>query len=150
MSARRTTRLSLIVLALAAPAFVASGCGSEGYCETVERHQRELSDLVAQGSPTALLQGLPALRDLRDEAPDDIADDWQQVVARLTALQTALEDADVDPATYDPQDPPPGLSTQQRAAITAAATELGSATTQDAFDAVQQQVLDVCHTPLTR
>lgn len=126
------------------------GCGGDAYCDAVTDHQRELSDLVGQQSATALLQGLPALEDLRAKAPDDIADDWQQVVSRLRALRDALQDAGVDPADYDPKSPPQGLTTEQRTAITAAANELGSSTTTTAFDAVQQQVLDVCHTPLTR
>lgn len=145
----RLARCLVGVLALAST-LAAAGCGGEDYCGAVTSHQRELSDLVAQNSPTALLQGLPALEDLRAKAPDDIADDWQQVVSRLRALRDALRDAGVDPADYDPAKPPAGLTSEQRTAIAAAATEVGSATTQQAFDAVQQQVLDVCHTPLTR
>ena len=140
---------ALPIFALGAP-FLATGCGGDGYCDAVTSHQRELSDLVSQQSPTALLQGLPALEDLQSKAPADIKPDWQQVVGRLQALRDALREAGVDPADYDPKKPPAGLSSEQQAAITAAATELGSSTTQSAFDAVQQQVLDVCHTPLTR
>ena len=57
-----------------------------------------------------LLRALPIFRELEDAAPDDIRDDWKIVVDGLTALEDALDDAGVDPATYDRDDPPEGVS----------------------------------------
>ena len=61
---------------------------------------------LGSGEPDALLQALDVLRDLQDKAPDDISDEWQQVVGRIEALEQALDDAGVDPATYDRDQPP--------------------------------------------
>jgi hypothetical protein len=119
------------------------------YCEEVERQQKPLSEAFAQGETTGLLSALPSFEALQDDAPDDIADDWGTVVRRVTVLRDALDDAGVDPETYDPEKPPAGVSREQRAAITAAATALANPTTQRSFQAVQQQVRDVCGTPLT-
>ncbi len=64
-------------------------------------------------------------------------------------LRDALDDAGVDPSTYDPKKPPTGVTEEQRAAIAAAATALASRETQQAFESVQQEVRDVCGTPLS-
>jgi hypothetical protein len=135
--------LALVVLPLTA------GCGGgQDYCDKVTTHQSELGSIAGGGDRTALLQARPILEDLEGSAPDDIADDWQLLVTRIRALETALRNADVDPATYDPSHPPAGLSDADFAAIRRAAAQLAAADTREAISRVQQEVLDVCHTPL--
>ena len=143
-------RRALAVAALVLP--LLAGCGGDqqdAYCGAVKDHQEELSGIVGSGAPDALLQALPVFRDLQKQAPDDITDEWQQVVGRIEALSEALDDAGVDPATYDRDHPPAGLTEEQRASIDAAATELGSGTTLRALQDLDQQARDVCRTPLT-
>ena len=143
---RRPLAAALLLVPLLASC---GGDQQDAYCGAVEDHQEELTDLVGSGEPDALLRALPVFRDLQDEAPDDISDEWQQVVGRIEALDEALDDADVDPATYDRDDPPAGLSDEARARIDAAATELGSGTTLRALQDLDQHARDVCRTPLT-
>ena len=83
-----------------------------------------------------------------DAAPSDIRDDWRIVVNGLAALESALDDAGVDPATYDREKPPEGLSDQERDRIDAAAQQLTTEDSVAAFAAVEQQARDVCKTPL--
>ena len=104
--------------------------------------------MLGGGAPDALLKALPIFRDLADDAPEDIADDWAVVVDAISALQKALDDADVDPATYDRDHPPAGLSAADKDAIDAAARGLTAEATVTAFSAVDQQAKDVCGTPL--
>lgn len=143
------------VLALLVALPLVAGCADErerareSYCEAVREHQRELTEITSGGGQTALLDALDIYRELRDEAPRDIADEWQQVVRSIEGLQTALDDAGVDPATYDPEKPPPGVTEQEQEEIAQAASEVASRETQQAFDGVHQQVRDVCHTQLT-
>ena len=133
------------VLALA----LLTGCGDgQSYCDAVNAHQSELGTIVSEGGPTALISALPAFEDLAAKAPSDVTADWKLLVARVTALQTALDRAGVDPASYDPQHPPPGLSAEDRGAIRRAAARLAASDTQQALTNVQQEVLDVCHTPV--
>jgi len=139
----------LLAVALLLPALAACGSGKDDYCAAVKDHQQELSDIVGSGAPDALLQALPVFRDLQGKAPDDITDEWQQVVARIEALQEALDDAGADPGTYDRDHPPAGLTAEQKARIDAAAEELGSGTTLRALQDLDQQARDVCQTPLT-
>jgi hypothetical protein len=145
---RRAAGLAPLLLVLVlAPA----GCGSDQdeYCSAVKDHQTELSDIVGSGDPDALLQALDIFEDLQDQAPGDITDEWQQVVTSVRGLRDALEDAGVDPATYDRDHPPAGLSTEDRARIDAAAKALGNGTTLRALQDLDQQARDVCKTPLT-
>ena len=126
-----------------------TGCGhGQSYCDAVRDHQSELGAIVGSGDRSAWLKALPIFSDLRDKAPDDVAEDWDLVVSRLRALDSALTAANVDPATYDPRHPPADLGVDDRTAIRRAAAGLAASDTQDALARVQQEVLDVCHTSL--
>jgi hypothetical protein len=134
---------------LAVAALSLGGCGhGESYCGAVHDHQSALGSIAHGGDRTALIEALPIFEDLRSKAPDDVAEDWQLLVTRIQALDTALKNAGVDPATYDAKNPPTGLSAEDRALIRRAAAELAASDTQQALTTVQQEVLDVCHTPL--
>jgi hypothetical protein len=144
MSRRLSAAASaLLVLPLLA------GCGhGQSYCDAVKNHQSDLGSIARGGDRAALIQALPIFEDLRGRAPGDVADDWGLLVTRIKALQTALEHAGVDPATYDAKHPPAGLSAEDRALIRRASAQLAASDTQQALATVQQEVLDVCHTPL--
>ena len=131
-------------------ALLATGCADqkEKYCDAVEEHQQELGEVLGDGSPDALFKALPIFRDLADQAPDDLRDEWKTLIDAVAGLQEALEDAGVDPATYDRDDPPEGLDQADQDAIDAAASQLSSAETTAAFSGVDQQAKDVCGTPL--
>lgn len=146
-----TVGRGVAALAIAAllPLTACGGDPQEDYCSAVEEHQAELSEITGAGGPAALLEALDVFRELQDEAPSDIADEWQQVVDRLEALEAALDAAGVDPSTYDRADPPADLDPTDRSAIEGAARELVSAETAAAFEGLQQQARDVCKTPLT-
>jgi hypothetical protein len=118
------------------------------YCAVVKDKQDDLTEIVGEGGPDVLLRALPVFRALQDAAPSDIADDWRIVVDRLAALGSALDDAGVDPATYDRENPPEGVTDAQRDRIDAAAQALTTDETVAAFANVEQQARDVCKTPL--
>jgi hypothetical protein len=127
------------------------GCSDDpfdAYCEVVTDNQDELTRTIDEGGPDVLLRALPVFRELEEAAPSDIGDDWQVVVNGLTALESALADAGVDPATYDRENPPEGVSEAERDRIDAAAEDLRTDESEAAFAAVEQQARDVCKTPL--
>lgn len=144
-------RLHLLGLVLGLAVAGATGCSdsTSEYCEAVEEHQRELSDIVAGGGPAALLEALPIFEDLAAEAPRDIRDEWDTIIEALRALEEALEDAGVDPATYDHEKPSPGLTAAERDRIEAAADDVADPRTEAALAGVDQQARDVCKTPLS-
>jgi hypothetical protein len=141
----------LLVCLLVGSTVLVAGCQSQqdAYCSAVSDHQRELTDITTGGGSDALIKALPIFEDLQGKAPSDITDDWQQLVSRIKALDSALRAAGVDPATYDRAHPPAGLSAAERTRIDAAARELGSGPTVGALQALDQEARDVCHTPLT-
>lgn len=131
-----------------------SACGGEddpfaAYCAEVRDQQTALTEALATEGPTALIGALPSFEALSEEAPDDISDEWSTLVRAIEGLVTALEDADVDPGSYDRAEPPPGVTEEEQAEIDAAARRLTAPDTVAALEAVQQQARDVCQTPLS-
>ncbi len=130
----------------------ATGCGEdrfEAYCDEVLAQQKPLSEALAGGGPTALIDALPSFQALQEKSPDDISDEWGLLVGRIETLVTALDRAGVEASTYDRDDPPEGLSQEDRTAIDAAAGELASPAAAAALQGVQQQARDVCKAPLS-
>lgn len=145
------------LLAVVLASGLLTGCGlrdrsgtESDYCHAVHQHQIELSDIAASGGPGAVFDALDSYRDLADEAPLDLRDEWSQVIKRIEALDKALDEAGVDPATYDPKTTLKTLTLEQRRAITGAARDLGDEATHQAMAGIEQQALDVCKTPLTQ
>jgi hypothetical protein len=143
-------RRGAVAATLALTLAVSTGCASdqEKYCDAVEDHQQELGEVLGGGAPDALLEALPIFRDLADQAPEDLRDEWKTVVDAVAGLQQALEDAGVDPASYDRDHPPDGMTQADRDAIDAAARRLASEETESAFTGIDQQAKDVCGTLL--
>jgi len=154
-------RLAVAIAAATALLGVA-GCGDDGaddpyavpeefqdYCEEVEDQQPRLSAaLETGGRASGLIEALPVFETLAAEAPPDIADEWRIVIDRIHDLVDALDDAGVDPASYDRRNPPAGLDQEQKDAIDAAAVALVSRTTGQAMIGVEQHARDVCKTQL--
>ena len=141
-------RLGAFACVLLLPLLTGCGGGGGDYCGAVKDHQSDLGSIVQSGDRTALIRALPVFEDLASRAPDDVRGDWQLLVSRITGLKTALDHAGVDPASYDPAHPPATLGAEDRGLIRRAAARLAASDTQQALANVQQEVLDVCHTPL--
>ncbi|WP_323793536.1 hypothetical protein [Nocardioides sp.] len=148
MTSLRRTGVALTSALLLGALSACGGDGVERYCEEVSEQQLALTEAAASGA-TGLLEALPSFEALRAESPSDIAADWAVVVQRVSVLEEALADADVDPATYDPENPSDDLSDEDQAAIAAAASGLVTPAMVEALGRVQQQARDVCKTPLS-
>ena len=143
---RLTVALSMAAVLLTA----CSGDETSDYCETVKEHQVELSDLAASTEPGAVFELLGPYRDLRDEAPRDLRDEWNQVIARIEALESSLDEAGIDAAAYDQKTTLDSLPAAERTAIQGAARDLGDEATVAAMAGIEQHALDVCKTPLSQ
>jgi hypothetical protein len=145
--------LAPAVLLVCAASLALSGCSGDpeaDYCEAVEEHQAELSEVAASEDAGAVFDALDDYEQLAELAPRDITDDWAAVVAPLRTLEEVLAAHDVDPSTYTAKTPPAGLAADAREEIEAAARAVGSQRTVEAMTAVEQHALDVCGTPLSR
>ena len=118
------------------------------YCEEVADQQVELTEEMAAEGPDTLLRARPLLRELADDAPRDIRDEWDRLLDALDGLAEALEAAGVDASTYDARRPPEGVTEEQQQDIARAADELATPETVAAWEGVKQHAKDVCKTPL--
>ena len=100
--------------------------------------------MTASGSPSALLDGLPMLRDLAEDSPDDLADEWQTLIRALDGLDDAIREAGVEPADFQDGKPPAGLSASDQKAIADAAGQIGADEVVQATSGIEQQARDVC------
>ena len=146
-----------LVATAALTAVALTGCGGDDrtgpdsdYCQAVQEHQTALSDIAASTEPGVVFEALDHYRDLADQAPPDLRDEWSQVISRIEAQEEALEAADVDPSAYDPETTLKSLPAEERSAITGAARDLGDEATVQAMAGIEQQALDVCKTPLSQ
>ena len=144
------TRAPFLLLVAALSLTGCSGDPQEQYCEAVTEHQEGLTEIAASEDTGALFDALDAYDDLREQAPRDIADDWDAVIDPLRRLDEVLADHGVDASSYASDDPPADLDAEGRREIEAAAREVGSEQTVTAMAAVEQHALDVCGTPLSR
>lgn len=145
--------MKLLATAVLVGCLAVTGCSGDpqaDYCEAVEAHQPDLSDVAASDDAGSVFDALDNYEALAEVAPRDIADDWAAVVGPLRALEELLAAHDVDPSTYSADEPPPSLSSEGRKEIEAAARAVGAKRTVEAMSEVEQHALDVCGTPLSR
>ena len=79
--------------------------------------------MIASASPSALLSHLPLLRDLAEQAPEDLADEWQIFIGALDALDQASTPG-WRASDFKGGKPPAGLSAAEHKAIADAAGQV--------------------------
>ena len=139
----RRTVLGLVVALLLS----LSGCGGstvEDYCKDLGEHRKQMADMVASQSPTALLSHLPMLRDLAEKSPDDLKDEWQTFLDAVEGLDKAIDRSGVKASDFKGGRPPAGLSETDQKAIADAAGEIRTAEVVQAASGIEQQARDVC------
>lgn len=139
---RRALGFGLAVLT----ALAMAGCGDpiDDYCETIRDHRVELNEMVDAGEEYGLITHLPMLREIADEAPDDIRDEWQTFLAAVENLAATLDELGHAPEDFADGRTPEGLSAADKAQLKAAADRLTSQDTVAATGGIDQQVRDVC------
>jgi hypothetical protein len=138
---RRTA--GAVVLLLVA---VLAGCGDaeDSYCEALATERETLTELAGEESGDVLTPTLTSFEKLRSEAPDELRDEWDVVLQAYRALADAVDEAGVDPATYDPDEPPPGVTAAQAGRLADAATSLQSSRVLDAGRGIEDHARSVC------
>lgn len=145
-------RGSAAVLASACVALLVTGCGEnkrEGYCAQVAEQSMGLMKTIDEGGPVSgLLNALPTLERISEDAPHDIRDEFDIFLDALRGLDAALEEAGLEPSDVPDGTLPPGVPQADREALLDATLELASPDVQAAATSVEQHALDVCHTRL--
>jgi len=142
----RTPSVAAVVLLVTT---ALAGCSDtvDGYCSTLADEQQTLTDLAdrtAEPGFDVLTPSLAALERLRDEAPDDLRDEWDTVVRAWAALADAVADAGVDPGDYRPGQVPEGLGRAERRQLAAVASKLSSPRVVGAAAGIEDHALEVC------
>ena len=138
-------RLAATVLTLALSVTLC-GCGDqeEQYCDALRKDRTRIDEIINASGGDALLEGLPVFRDLADEAPDDLTDEWQTFLNALEGLQDALRDAGVKPSEFRDGKIPASVTGDDRRTIAAAADTLSSPPVVSAVSGIETQGRDVC------
>ncbi len=92
----------------------------------------------------SLLRGLPLLRELSDQAPDDLTDEWQALVNAVAGLADALKSAGLSASDFRGGHLPDSVRGQQRRDVAAAAGTLASPDVLSAAKGIEDQAQDVC------
>jgi hypothetical protein len=133
---RSAVALSVVLLAASA-----AGCGNrtDDYCATLKddgpRLER-LADAATKPDAGVLGESLEVLEGLQDEAPDDIADEWDTLVIAWRQVTQAYRSAG------------DRVSSSEQAGIRQAAERLRSTAVQQAAAGIEQHALDVCQVDL--
>ena len=155
----RPHRAPRAAVALGAGVLLASGlvsCTSaqESYCSALKTDQKRLATLsarTAEPGPSgsrALDRTVGLLGELRDEAPDDIHDDWVRLVEAFDGLRQAIRSSGADPGDFTGGKRPDGVTGGQLRAVQQAAAELQALPVQQASTSIEQHAQDVCKVDL--
>lgn len=149
--AERQFRSAAAVAALTLLGGALSGCSNatDDYCSGLRADQPRLEKLAGQPtSSSVIIDTLAVFEELRQQAPEDLRDEWDTVVFAWRGLRSALKDTDVDIARFDPAHRPEGVTAEQFSRVTGAAKNLRSAPVTDAAQGIEQHAQDVCEVDL--
>jgi hypothetical protein len=141
------------VLALVVLASATAGCSSqqEKYCSALEEEKETLAQLSGgSGDPETGVVGetIAVFERLREDAPDDVSDEWDVYITAWRGLDDALTEAGADESMFSDGERPEGMSQEDYEAISAAAVELRSTRVVEAASGIEQHALDVCKVDL--
>jgi hypothetical protein len=153
--AERARRTALVVAGVLV-ATCLTGCSNstESYCSTLKDDQKKLESLASQAARPgeegvrALGDTVGVLSDLRDEAPEDISDEWATLVGALQGLVDAVKATGHPIGDFAGGSRPDGVTTGQYDAVEQAAAELQGTRVQQAGKSIEQHAQDVCKVDL--
>ena len=130
-----------------------AGCADEGeeYCEALAEEQKTLTELADESADGGDVLGptLESFERLREVAPDELRGEWDTLVAAYQALVDAVEQAGIDPAEYQPDKPPEGLSGAETRRLASVASKLATTRVTQAAAGIQDHATEVCEVDFT-
>jgi hypothetical protein len=150
----RRTAAGLVACLVVASLLTGCSNSTSSYCSSLKDEQKQLTRLSKKAAEpgkagSAALDGtVSVLADLRDEAPEDIADEWDTLVSALQALAQAVKDSGAPPSAFASGTRPAGVTAGQYEAVQQAATELQGTRVQQAGSSIEQHGRDVCKVDL--
>jgi hypothetical protein len=136
----KTLKTAAAVLVASALLSACGGSSTDAYCDRLEKAEDDFGSL---SSGESLSEAFDTFRDLRDEAPDDVKDDWSTLVKATESFEKALDDAGVDADKVDQIDPSK-LSAEQAQKITEASKNLNADKFSKASDNISEHAKSEC------
>lgn len=124
------------------------GSSSGDYCSAVEAAKAQFDDLET-GNFAGFEEAFDALRGLADQAPTEVAAQWEVIVGGLDQIQGAIEDAGFTLEEFgayveDPANPPPDIDVEALNQLGTELQDLDSAAFTEASDAITKHAQDEC------
>ncbi len=145
-----------LVAAVTLTAGLLAGCGgddggsgggdADGYCDTIEQADKDISSLEG-GDLEGLDKAIDAIHEIADDAPDDVAGDWDVLDQAVTDLEAALEEAGVELSDLEGianGEIPEGFDPAKLATLSEDLSKIGSQEVQDASDNIAKHAKDEC------
>jgi 5'-deoxynucleotidase YfbR-like HD superfamily hydrolase len=124
--------------------------GSGDYCKDLKSAKKEV-DALQNGDFSSLEKTTDAMHDLADEAPDEIKDDWETLIAGVDKLVAALKKAgldDADMAGLQNGQMPEGADLDTLQDLMNEVKELATPEFQKAGDTINKHAKDECDVDL--
>lgn len=151
-------RRSRILMATAAlsVSFLVGGCGggTDAYCEDLRSAEEQFS-AFDEGTPDAqeFEDAIATFRSLGEEAPDEVAGDWETFLAAFDDLEAALNDAGIEfgdlADIQNGGELPDGVDPQALQDLGAEIESLGGDEIEQASDAIEEHASSECDVDLS-
>lgn len=129
-----------------------SGCANdtENYCDALGDQKQAIAALAGKaGKPQPeLFESVAIFQGLQEEAPGDMADEWDTFLFAWEGLADAFDAAGASPDDYQRGDVSNGVSQEETRAIEDAAQELRSPRVVEAVRGIEQHASGVCDVDL--
>lgn len=136
-------------------AVVLTGCSQdpdEAYCEILREERKVLNELAANaqepGTDT-VTPTLDSLRRLREEAPEELGDEYSTVVYAVEGLVDAVDEAGIEMAEYDRKETLRELDPVVARRLRQTASALRMPRVTEATAGIEDHALQVCDVDLT-
>ena len=136
---------------LVAGALAGCGGGTDAYCDSIESAADEFSTFEG-GTAGDLEQAMETFDALADEAPDDVAADWEVLDNAFSGLEDALEDAGLEFSDLDAMmsgETPADLDPAKMQALAEDLQALATDDIQEAADNIEKHAQDECGVDLS-
>jgi hypothetical protein len=136
-----------------------AGCGGDDggsagggdYCDSIADAKAELEDIQG-GDIGGFEQAIETVHELADEAPDEVADDWEVLEGGIDDLVAALEKAGIEPSDLEAisrGEMPPGLDPAKLQTLAEDMQDFGGEEFETATDNIEKHAKDECDVDLS-
>ena len=143
-------RLTSVLAVTAFTVSLLSGCGGDGtdsYCDSLESTQKDFENFETSDFSN-FDEFTDRVKDLADDAPDAVKDDWKVLSDAFQEFVDALDKAGLEPADLDGLangDVPDGVDMEALQEAMGEVQALGSDEVQKATDNIEKHAKDECN-----